>query len=113
MFVAALETFRVSPTAAKFEGGPAAGVPISSFVTDHPPGGEVALHRHPYPEVFMVLSGLARFTAGGEQREVPGGHVVVVPADTPHGFANVGDERLRIVSIHPSPEVFQEDLTSS
>lgn len=110
MFVAALEKFRVSPTAAKFEGGPAAGVPVSSFVTDHPPGREVGLHRHPYPEVFMVLSGLARFTAAGEQQEVPGGHVVVVPAGTPHGFASAGDEHLRIVSIHPSPEVVQEEL---
>ena len=37
-----------------------------------------------------------------------GGQVLVVPPDTVHSFVNTG-ERLRIVSIHPSSEVLQED----
>ena len=32
---------------------------------------------------------------------ISGGHVVVVPAETPHGFKGAGEETLRVVSIHP------------
>jgi outer membrane protein assembly factor BamB len=35
------------------------------------------------------------------------GHVVVVPAETPHGFESAADDPLRIVSVHPSPRVQQ------
>ena len=36
--------------------------------------------------------------------------MVVVPAEMPHGFKCRGDGRLRVVSVHPSPEVIQTDL---
>lgn len=38
------------------------------------------------------------------------GHIVVVPAETAHGFKNAGDTLLRVVSVHPSPTVRQSDL---
>jgi mannose-6-phosphate isomerase-like protein (cupin superfamily) len=38
---------------------------------------------------------------------VTAGHVVVVPAETPHGFKNTGEGTLRQVSMHPSAEVRQ------
>lgn len=41
---------------------------------------------------------------------VEAGHVAVVPAETPHAFANRDDGTLRVVSVHPSPEVVQIDL---
>ena len=44
---------------------------------------------------------------GDEQVTVEGGHFVVVPAETPHGFEAASDEPLRIVSVHPAPEVTQ------
>lgn len=53
---------------------------------------------------------MAEFTAGDERQQVVGGHVVVVPPETPHGFKNHGDGPLRIVSIHPSPSIAQTDL---
>jgi mannose-6-phosphate isomerase-like protein (cupin superfamily) len=43
---------------------------------------------------------------------VDAGHVIVVPPDTPHGFVSSGDEMLHQVSIHASPRVIQEDLSS-
>ena len=58
----------------------------------------------------MVQTGTARFTAGEEQLTVDAGHVVVVPAQTPHGFKATGDETLRVLSVHPSPTVIQTDL---
>ena len=45
-----------------------------------------------------------------EELTVGAGHVVVVPAQTPHRFEAVGDEVLRVVSVHPSPQVEQTDL---
>ncbi len=106
--VIAVDALRVSPTAALFEGGELA--PVSMFITTYERGQGPQLHLHPYPEVFVVEAGTARFTAGEEQLTVDAGHVVVVPAETPHGFKNAGDETLRITSVHPSPAVQQTDL---
>ena len=103
--VVPLADLRKSPTAALFEGGDA--IPVSMFVTEHPRGKGAALHFHPYPEAFVVLSGIAVFTVGEEEVTVGGGNVVVVPAETPHGFESAADDPLRIVSVHPSPQVQQ------
>ena len=74
-----LSDMQTSPTAWKFEGGPRGDAPVSFFVTHTPPGKGPGLHLHPYPEVFLVQEGTATFRVGGEQLEVPAGHVVVVP----------------------------------
>jgi len=110
MFVAPIEQFRLSETAARFEGGQA-GVAASCFVTEYPDGRGPDLHLHPYAELFVVLDGTAEFSAGEERRIVEGGHFVVVPPETPHGFKCRGGQRLRVVSVHPSPTVIQTDLT--
>ena len=107
--VISLEELRRSPTAALFEGGEE--IAVSSFITAYPERGQgPQLHLHPYPELFVVQDGTAVFTAGDEEITVPAGHVVVVPAETPHRFRSAGDETLRVVSVHPSPQVEQTDL---
>lgn len=103
-----IENLRRSATAALFEGGD--DVPVSIFVTEYARGEGPSLHLHPYPEVFVVQTGTAVFTAGEEEILVDAGHIVVVPARTPHGFKGAGDDRLRVVSVHPSPAVEQTDL---
>jgi quercetin dioxygenase-like cupin family protein len=106
--VRSIEDLRRSPTAALFEGRDE--IPVSIFVTEYARGKGPDLHLHPYPEAFVVQTGTAVFTAGDEQLEVAAGHVVVVPAETPHGFKCAGDDTLRVVSVHPSPTVQQTDL---
>jgi quercetin dioxygenase-like cupin family protein len=107
--VTPIEDLRRSPTAALFEGREQ--IPVSVFVTEYPERGKGPdLHTHPYAEAFVVESGTATFTAGDEQITVSGGNVVVVPAETVHGFKNAGDDTLRVVSVHPSPTVKQRDL---
>ena len=96
-----------SETATRFEGRDH-GSTISIFITSHPPGTGAPLHRHPYEETFVVQEGVGTFTVGDEQIEVPGGHVVVVPANTVHGFVNTGEGPLRQVTIHPSDHFQQE-----
>jgi len=103
-----LEELRRSPSAALFQGRDDA--PISIFVTEYPRGRGPDLHYHPYPEVFVVHAGSARFTAGDEELEVSAGNIVIVPAETVHGFKNAADDTLRVMSVHPSPEVQQTDL---
>ncbi len=103
-----LDDLRFSATARLFEGRDEA--PVSIFVTTYERGQGPDLHLHPYPEVFLVETGTARFTAGDEELVVAAGHIVVVPPETSHGFKGEGDDTLHVVSVHPSPTVRQTNL---
>ena len=92
-----------------FEGEPH-GSAVSFFLVDNQPGAGPDLHRHPYSETWIVRSGKVRFTAEGEEIDAGPGDIVVVGAETPHKFKNVGTSRLEIVCIHASPRMIQEDL---
>ena len=109
--VVPFEDIRSSPTASLFEGDKhGGGTPVSSFIVATHPGRGPSLHTHPYAEVFIVLEGQARFTAGDEEVSVDGGNVVVVPPETPHKFVNSGDGTLRMVNVHANGSVVQTDL---
>jgi len=97
-----LRDLAMSPTAALFEGQRHAGVGISIFVTRTPPGRAVELHTHPYSETFMLLEGHGRWTAGEAVAELEPDQLLVVPPATPHGFRNIGDVPLLVVSVHES-----------
>jgi mannose-6-phosphate isomerase-like protein (cupin superfamily) len=86
------------------------GSGVSFFLVNNLPGEGPDLHRHPYPETWIVRSGAARFTAGDDEIEVGPGDIAVVSSETPHKFKNIGAERLDIICIHPSPRIIQEDL---
>jgi len=99
---------RLSERVALFQGREEIGVSI--FITQSRRGQGPDLHLHPYPEAFVVETGTAVFTAGDDEFTVGAGNVVVVPAETPHGFKSCDDELLRVVSVHPNPTVEQTDL---
>ncbi len=94
--------FNDSATAFLFEGKKRAGIDISMFIVRTPPGGSVELHTHPYSETFVLLQGEGRWTAGDAVVELRPDNVLVVPPQTPHGFRNVGDAPLLVVSVHES-----------
>ena len=100
-----IDDLRRSPAAVLFEGGD--DVALSIFVTEFERGQGPSLHVHPYPEVFLVETGVGSFTVGDDELVVAGGHFVVVPAGTPHGFKGAGDETLRVISVHPSGKTEQ------
>jgi mannose-6-phosphate isomerase-like protein (cupin superfamily)/rhodanese-related sulfurtransferase len=102
-----LSDLALGPTAFLFEGFPRAGVDISMFVTRTPPGRAVELHVHPYAETFLLLEGRGRWTCGEEVVELEPEGVLVVPPDTPHGFRNIGDVPLLVVSVHERGTVRQ------
>lgn len=86
------------------------GIGNSIFFVTAPPGRSVALHRHDYDEVILVQEGRARCTVGKEEREVGAGDIIVIPAGTPHAFANIGDTTLRQIDIHANPKFVTEWL---
>lgn len=93
----------------EFEGEPY-GSGVSFFHVNNEPGSGPDLHKHPYPETWIVRAGKARITADGESVEVGPGDIVVASAETPHKFKNIGTERLEIICIHASPCIIQEWL---
>jgi mannose-6-phosphate isomerase-like protein (cupin superfamily) len=94
-----VETLRRNPSSVLFEGREE--VALSFFVTEFERGDGPGMHTHPYPEVFLVENGTAAFEVGDEQLVVGAGHVVVVPARTPHRFSGADDGRVRVLSMHP------------
>ena len=84
----------------EFVGAEHGDAPISIILVHCRPGIGPKLHRHPYPEVFVVEAGEATFQIGDEWLIVGGGHVVVSPAGEAHGFTNSGTDELRLTSIH-------------
>ena len=102
---------QLSETAALFQGErDGEGMPISIFITKYATGQGPDQHLHPYQEAFVVTRGTATFIVDGSDHRVEAGHVVVVPAETPHGFENRDDDALEVVSVHPSGRVQQTDL---
>ena len=91
-------------TSGSFE-GEQYGSQVSLFVVDAAPGTGPRLHRHPYTETFVVQAGRGAFRRGDETVEGEAGDVVVVPAQTPHGFKSLGPERLKLVAIHAAPRM--------
>jgi quercetin dioxygenase-like cupin family protein len=107
--VRSVEDLRWTPAVVLFEGR-WDGIEASVYMTTFEPGQGPRLHRHPYPEVFLVEAGRARFDVDGTQREVGAGHLVVVAPETPHRYENIGVEPLTVVSVHPSGVVVQTNL---
>jgi mannose-6-phosphate isomerase-like protein (cupin superfamily) len=75
-------------------------IPFCVILVHSKPGMGPRLHRHPYPEVFVVESGQATFRIGDDSVVVEGGHVVVSPSGEAHGFTNTGPGELRLTAIH-------------
>jgi mannose-6-phosphate isomerase-like protein (cupin superfamily) len=92
-----------------FEGEPY-GSGVSFFLVNNQPGEGPDLHRHPYPETWIVRNGSVRLTADGQDIEAGPGDILVVTAETPHKFKNSGTGRLDIICIHASPRIIQESL---
>ena len=105
-----LSDLKLSATAALFEGEARAGIDITMFVVRTPPGRSVGMHVHPYSETFLLLEGEGRWTAGDDVVELEPEQMLVVPPKTPHGFRNVGDVPLLVVSVHESGTLEQTFL---
>ena len=87
-----------------FVGADHGGVPVCVILVHTPPGAGPELHRHPYPEVFVLEAGEATFTVGEAKVVAHGGQIVIAPANEWHGFKNTGDGELRLTAIHTAAQ---------
>ena len=94
---------------AQFDGG-SFDAGVSFFIVDIDPGEGPPLHRHTYPETWIVENGEAEFTVGREKANAQKGDIVVVPPNAPHKFVNVGSRSLNMVCIHAANRIEQENI---
>jgi mannose-6-phosphate isomerase-like protein (cupin superfamily) len=73
-------------------------------------GGGPRLHRHPYVETFIIREGVGVFLIGGQEIEASTGQIIVVPANTPHKFKNLGPGPFSSIDIHENGEFVTEWL---
>ena len=86
------------------------GASVSLILDESDPGGGPRLHRHPYDETWVVIEGRVTFRAADERLAAGPGDIVIVPADTPHGFTNDGAGPSKLVRIHANPRFETEWL---
>lgn len=79
------------------------GATISLVLNHSEPGEGPRLHKHPYDETWVVISGRVTFTAGDEQFEAGPDDIMIVPPDIPHKFTSHGSEPAHLVCIHANP----------
>lgn len=94
----------------RFEGA-SYGSNVSFFLVTSDPGQGPGLHRHPYDETWSVLEGEATIVVGDRTFVARAGDTAVAPADTWHRFTNTGTGTLRIVCIHASAVMIQENAS--
>lgn len=101
------------PEGRRFVGADHGGVPVSLFVVEAPPGSGPELHRHPYPEVFVLAAGEAEFEVGDARVVAVSGDIVIAPAGVPHRFTGIGTTQLRLTAIHTAAVMDTEWLTAT
>lgn len=83
------------------------GLPIFTGVQTCAPGYATPLHWHPYVECLFVLEGAMEAYLEGQEdtpMRLGPGDMIALPACAPHVFRTFGDQTLRLLGIHASPQ---------
>lgn len=67
-----------------------------------PAGASDPQRPHHEDEMYYVVRGCARFTAGGEDREVSAGSLLFVAAEVEHHFHDISEELAVLVFFAPA-----------
>jgi mannose-6-phosphate isomerase-like protein (cupin superfamily) len=94
----------------EFEGFQYHNTELSFIWVDMPPGGTIRLHKHPYKEIFIIQEGIPTFTVGSDTLEAHAGQIIIVPAEVPHKFKNLSEQRLKQIDIHASKQFITDWL---
>jgi len=94
----------------EFEGSHHHDTEDSFIWVDMPPGGTIRLHKHPYKEIFIIQEGVSAFTIDSSTLEAHAGQIIIVPADVPHKFMNLSQQRLKQIDIHVSRQFITDWL---
>jgi quercetin dioxygenase-like cupin family protein len=87
--------------------GEAGQFPIFTGIQTAEPGYQTPPHSHPYPEVLHILEGAAEaWMIGAEDDKIrlEAGDTIALPPDKPHAFRVAGDQTLRLLGTHLSPQ---------
>jgi mannose-6-phosphate isomerase-like protein (cupin superfamily) len=98
------------PEGRQFIGADHGGAPVSLFLVAAPHGSGPRLHRHPYPEIFVIDRGQAAFQIDDDHVEASAGDIVIAPAGSAHRFTNTGETELRLTAIHTDTSMTTEWL---
>jgi quercetin dioxygenase-like cupin family protein len=74
---------------------------LTSGVCELEPGAELALHRHPPPELYYFLEGTGVVTLGRDDHRVRPGSTIYIPGGTPHRIHNDGSTPLQLFYVFP------------
>ena len=88
-------------------GDDAGSTPVRTGIQTSEPGYVAPVHSHPYMEILHILDGVAEaWVDGQEDRKVTlrRGDTIAMPPNVPHSFRVVGDEVLRLLGTHVSPQ---------
>jgi mannose-6-phosphate isomerase-like protein (cupin superfamily) len=99
-----------SPGPRRFIGADHGDLPISLFLVDDGPGFGPRLHRHPYPELFILHAGQAEFEIHDAVLLAKAGDILIAPAGAAHRFTSTGSGQLRMTAIHTAAEMDTEWL---
>ena len=81
--------------------------PVRTGIQTSQPGYVAPMHSHPYLEILHILDGVAEaWVEGQEDRKVllKKGDTIALPPDVPHSFRVVGDQAMRLLGTHVSPQ---------
>ena len=92
----------------------AMGSAVEIFDTRGPAGGGPPSHRHPWEEVYLVMSGELEVTVdGGAPHILKTGGIMHVPANTVHSYRNVTEAHfLTIVTTGKAAKFFADVSTN-
>ena len=76
-------------------------VSVSAFQLD--PGTHYGDHAHPFPEIYIFISGTAEATWGGETFSVSPGTVTHCPPNVSHALKVTSAEPLRAIIVNWAP----------
>ncbi len=88
-------------------GDDAGTMPVRTGIQTCQPGYVATMHSHPYIEIIHILEGTAEAWVEGEENSkvrLETGDTIAMPAETPHTFRVVGDQRMRLLGTHFSPK---------
>ncbi len=74
------------------------------------PGAIYSAHAHPAPELYYVMSGIARWTVNDETFDAEPGIAIYHAPDALHRMINTGDEPLRMCWMWWAPDGNREVL---
>jgi quercetin dioxygenase-like cupin family protein len=81
--------------------------PVRTGIQTSQPGYVAPIHSHPYLEILHILDGVAEaWVEGQEDRKVllTKGDTIALPPNVPHSFRVVGDQAMRLLGTHVSPQ---------